>query len=269
MNPVISLLTDFGLQDGYVGVMKGVIWRIAPEARIADLTHAIPPQDVFQGAVSLGRHFAYFPQGTVFVCVVDPGVGTARRAIAAQFGAYYFVGPDNGLCTPLLLWAQGRGERVRIVEANEPLYHLPRVSAVFHGRDIFAPVGAYLAAGVPLEALGREVDDPVLLDFPRVERTAQGFRAQVMQIDRFGNLATNLERHFLEGETVARVLCAGREIPFVRTFAEGTPGSLVALWDSADLLSISVVNGSAARLLGAQVGTEVVVETAASLPPMG
>lgn len=258
---LLTLLTDFGTQDGYVGVMKGVIHGVAPGASIVDLSHAVPPQDVFQGAVLLGRHFTYFPSGTVFVCVVDPGVGTARRAIAAQCGPYRFVGPDNGLLTPMLLWARGRGETLRIVEASNPQYHLPRVSAVFHGRDIFAPVGAHLAAGVPLEALGPVVDDPVLLDFPQAERTPEGWRAQVIQIDRFGNLATNLERHALRGETVSRVRCKGREIPFVSTFAEGQPGSLVALWDSADLLSISLVNGDAARSLDARVGDEILVQT--------
>ncbi len=257
----ITLLTDFGTQDGYVGVMKGVIHGIAPGVPVVDLSHEVPPQDVFQGAVLLGRHFTYFPGGTIFVCVVDPGVGTARRAIAAQCGPYFFVGPDNGLLTPMLLWARGRGESLRVVNAKEPRYHLPRVSSVFHGRDIFAPVGAHLAAGVPLEALGPLVDDPVLLDFPTVERTPEGYRAQVIQIDRFGNLATNLERHALRGKAVSRVICGGREIPFVRTFAEGRPGALVALWDSADLLSISLVNGSAARTLSARVGMEVVVET--------
>jgi len=263
MTPLLVLLTDFGTQDGYVGVMKGVIWGIAPQARIVDLSHAVPPQDVFQGAVLLGRHFTYFPAGTVFVCVVDPGVGTARRAVAGQFGRYYFVGPDNGLCTPMLLWARGRGGVVRIVSASVPQYHLPRVSAVFHGRDIFAPVGAHLASGVPLEALGEPVDDPRLLDFPAVRRTPAGWQAQVVQIDRFGNLATNLERHALGEERVRRVTCKGRSVPFVHTFAEGQPGSLVAMWDSADLLSIAVVNGSAAQALGAQVGEAVFVETEA------
>ncbi len=259
----ITLLTDFGTQDGYVGVMKGVIHGIAPGVPIVDLSHDVPPQDIFQGAVLLGRHFPYFPPGTVFVCVVDPGVGTARRALAAQFGGYFFVGPDNGLCTPMLLWARGRGEVVRIVNADNPRYHLPRVSNVFHGRDIFAPLGAHLAAGVPLEAFGPAVDDPILLDFPTVARTKEGYQAQVIQIDRFGNLATNLERHTLKGgERVQRVVCEGRSIPFVRTFAEGNPGDLVALWDSADLLSISVVNGNAAQMLAAHVGTQIFVHCA-------
>ena len=151
---VITLTTDFGLRDGYAGVLKGVIWKIAPEVKIADISHLISPQNVMEGALTLGRAAAYFPEGTIHVGVVDPGVGTSRRAIAARLGLQYFVGPDNGLFTVLLEQAEGKQEKIEVFHLNRPEFWLSSISNVFHGRDIFAPTAAHLGQGVRLESMG-------------------------------------------------------------------------------------------------------------------
>jgi S-adenosylmethionine hydrolase len=260
----ITLLTDFGLKDGYVGVMKGVIWSLAPEAQIADLTHLIGPQNVMEGALALGRAAPYFPAGTVHVGVVDPGVGTQRRPIAGRFGEHFFVGPDNGLCTVLVQWARQAGQLLHIVHLDQPRYWLPEISHVFHGRDIFAPVAAHLANGVPLNELGTPIDDLVLLDLPVPQRIDQGWRGQVIVVDNFGNLSTNLEREHLVqlgGEwNRLKVGIAGRQVHgVIRTFGDAPPGQLVALFGEAHDLSICIVNGNAAAALGVGVGAVVEV----------
>lgn len=254
----ITLLTDFGLKDVYVGVMKGVIWSIAPQAQIADITHLIHPQNVLEGALALGRAAPYFPSGSLHLAVVDPGVGTARRPIAARLGDQAFVGPDNGLCTVLVNQARQAGAPVQFVHLNQPRYWLPEISNVFHGRDIFAPVAAHLANGVPLEALGSPIDDAHLLPLPKPERTAQGWHGQVLWVDNFGNLSTNLGSQHLSGREPVVVRIAGREIHgLVKTFGERQPGELVAMLDSSGMLSICTVNGSAASQLGAHFGAGV------------
>ena len=152
--PILTLTTDFGTKDGFVGTMKGVIWSICPTVQIADISHEISPQNVIEGAYALGRAYAFFPSGTIDVAVVDPGVGTARRPIAAMVGQQVFVGPDNGLFTQMVNDADMKGWLVKIVHLVNQKYFLPQVSSTFHGRDIFAPVAAHLAAGVVLEDLG-------------------------------------------------------------------------------------------------------------------
>jgi S-adenosyl-L-methionine hydrolase (adenosine-forming) len=148
-HPIISITTDFGQLNGFVGVMKGVIWGIAPAGQIADITHDIPPQNVRLGAYALWRAVPFFPPGSIHIAVVDPGVGTHRRPIGAQLGSQRFILPDNGLITPMLEDAEKAGQLIEIVHLNNPAYWLPEVSHTFHGRDIFAPTGAHLAAGVP------------------------------------------------------------------------------------------------------------------------
>lgn len=266
MVPIISLTTDFGTKDGNVGVMKGVIWGIAPQARIADLSHQISPQNVAEAAWVLGRSAPYFPEGSVHVVVVDPGVGTARRPIAARLGPQRFVGPDNGVVTRLLVWAERQGHPVAFVHLDRPEYWLPEVSDVFHGRDIFAPVAAHLAAGVPLQQVGTPIDDPVRLALAEPQREGGRLRGQVVHIDHFGNIATNVRREHLGEVHRVRVRLRGVEVPgLVRTFGERPPGELIALYGSTGDLILSVVNGSAAARLGAQVGdpVEVVLEEAA------
>jgi hypothetical protein len=159
---LIALTTDFGANDYGVGLMHGVIWKIAPAARIIDLCHDIPPQDVGAAQRLLERCAPYFPPGTIHVVVVDPGVGTQRRPLAARVGPYYFVGPDNGVIAPLARLAEARGEVMEAVHLDRPQYWLPRVSMIFHGRDIFAPAAAHMANGVGLEELGERVEEALV-----------------------------------------------------------------------------------------------------------
>ncbi len=257
---IITLLTDFGLQDAYVGVMKGVIWGIAPDVQIVDLTHDLPPQDVFQGALTLWRAVPYFPPGTVHLAVVDPGVGTSRRPLAARMGDHFFVGPDNGLCSFALEQVEAQGGQAQFVCLDQRQYWLPQVSRSFHGRDIFAPVAAYLARGVRLEALGSPVSDPTRLALPQPQRNATGWRAQIIHVDRFGNLATNLRQEQLSPGAVVTIRLKGAEIRgLVQAYGDQRTGELVGMFDSSGFLAIAMVNGNAARQLQARVGDPVEV----------
>jgi len=275
---VITLTTDFGLIDGYVGIMKGVIQRICPKAVVIDLTHDIPPQDILSAAFLLHVSHPYFPKDSVHVAVVDPGVGTERRAIALRTSNALFVAPDNGLLSFIV-----ESENVEeVVDLNNPRYWLPKVSATFHGRDIFAPVGAHLARGVPLRELGQPIDveDLIVFPVPRPHRENDVIFAQILYVDRFGNLTVNLpmERFKEEGEELlmirlpdeARPLTlhpqdltihlVGCEISGIRrAYAEGSPGKPVALIGSAGYLEVAVPGDSAARLLSVKVGDEVKV----------
>jgi S-adenosylmethionine hydrolase len=257
---IITLLTDFGLKDGYVGVMKGVIWGIAPQAQLADITHQIHPQNVLEGALALGRVAPYFPAGTIHLAVVDPGVGTSRRPIAARLGEQFFVGPDNGLCTALVEQARRSGAELQFIQLDQPQYWLAEISHVFHGRDIFSPAAAHLANGVPLAELGYAIHDPRLLDFPQPQRIGAGWRGMIMHVDTFGNLATNLERRHLPAGSRLRIKIGDIEIDHLAsTFGDGETDQLIALLDSAGKLSICVVNGSAAERLEAGLGDFVEV----------
>jgi len=260
MMNIVTLITDFGLKDGNVGVMKGVIWGIAPQVQISDLSHLIRPQNVAEAALILLRSAPYFPQGTVHVVVVDPGVGTARRPIAARLEDQYFVGPDNGVITLWLERVESQGGAAQFVHLDRPEFWLPQVSHVFHGRDIFAPAGGHLAAGVPLESLGSLIDDPLRLELPIPMRSEDGWRGEVIHLDHFGNISTNIRQEHLEGDEIATVRLCGVNINgAVRTFGERPPGELVALIGSTGNLIVSVVNGSAAQRLGAKVGDPVEV----------
>jgi S-adenosyl-L-methionine hydrolase (adenosine-forming) len=254
---LITLLTDFGTRDGYPGIMKGVIWKIAPDVQIADLSHEVPPQNVMDGALTLSRSVPYFPYGTVFIAVVDPGVGTQRRPIAARIGEQYFVGPDNGLFSFVLQQARQSNAPVEIVHLDQPRFWLEQVSNVFHGRDVFAPAGAHLSRGVPLSDMGTPLRDPILIDLPAPERIPGGWRGQVIHVDSFGNLATNLGRdHLPSGQAVVQI--AGQQLRgLAQAFGDGAPGNLVTLIDSDGKLSIAVVNGSAAKRLNVGSGEPV------------
>jgi S-adenosylmethionine hydrolase len=257
---VITITTDFGEKDGFVGTMKGVVWSIAPNAQIADITHAVPPQNVLAGAIALWRAASFFPQGTVHLAVVDPGVGTSRRPMAARIGEQYFVGPDNGLFTPFLRDAEQDARPATFIHLDKPEYWLPNVSHTFHGRDIFAPSAAHLAAGIPLERLGTPFPDPVRIPLPQPERMKNGWCAHLTTIDSFGNLTTDLPASWLASLNGLRVRIAGREIDGLSaSYGQRSPGELVALVDSEGYVEVAVVNGSAANVLGAKLGEVVEV----------
>lgn len=252
--PIITLTTDFGLKDHYVGVMKGVILGVAPAATVVDITHGIEPQNLHQAAVVLANAATYFPAGTIHVVVVDPGVGTDRRVLLAEAGGHLILMPDNGVLTRLA--AVSPPERVTAVMAAR--FFRPRVSATFHGRDIFAPVAAHLANGLSPGELGPTVDDWVRLEWPEPCGEAGRIEGLVLYADRFGNLITTID-----AETAAalgdgaRATVAGRTCSLVRTYADAPPGEVVALVGSSDLVEISVVQGSALDALAAGPGTPV------------
>ena len=258
---VITLLTDFGCRDGYPGVMKGVIWKIAPKVQIADLSHFINPQNIFQAALTLARTAPFFAPGTIHIAVVDPGVGTLRRPIGLRLGAHYFIGPDNGLFTIVLEDAESHGDVIQVFHLIQSSFWLPEVSRVFHGRDIFAPVAAHLAQGIPLEKMGTLIDDPIRLKIPHPEPIqGGGWRGEVIYIDHFGNLVTNLNtNHFNQLKELIFTVKGEKIAGMVSTFGERPPGTLVALFDSNGSLAISVVNGSASEFLQASVGDKIEV----------
>lgn len=251
---LITLTTDFGVGDSYVAVMKGVILAIAPAARIVDITHQIAPQNVHAAAYVLSSAVPYFPPDTVHVGVVDPGVGSARRPIAIQTSQARFVGPDNGVFTSALAAA----EQATVVHLQNTTYWRPAVSHTFHGRDIFAPVAAHLAAGVALDAFGPPIDDPVLLDLAQPAQAADGkLRGQIVHVDRFGNLISNIPASWLAGSDWT-VRVAGHTLDGVQpSYAAAAPGQLVALVSSGDTLEIAVRDGSASERLSVTAGEPV------------
>ncbi len=257
----LTITTDFGNLNGFVGTMKGVIWGIAPDANIADISHEIPAQDIRTGAIALWRASAFFPAGSVHIAVIDPGVGTKRRAIAAKLGNQYYVLPDNGLITPMLEDAEAAGQEVRIVHLDNAEYWLPRVYTTFHGRDVFAPVGAHLAAGVPLEALGTPISDPVRLPLPKPLPTEEGFEASILVVDVFGNCTTNLRVSDVPDLEQITIFTAGQEIHGVLpSYGHAKVGELVAVTDSEGFIEIAVVNGSAAKTYGIKLDDPVRIQ---------
>lgn len=263
---VISLMTDFGIKDGNVGVMKGVIWNIAPDAQISDLSHMIQPQNIREAALIFARSAPYFPENSIHVVVVDPGVGTARRPLAAKIGSQYYVGPDNGTITLLLEHAESEGWQTEFVHLDKPRFWLDKISHVFHGRDIFAPAAGHLASGVQLGELGTRILEPVRLALPKPEQTGRGWRGEIIHIDHFGNLASNIRVEnlalALKQMDKVTVTLAGEVIRgMVNTFGERQPGDLVALLGSTGNLIVSEVNGSAAARLNVKVGDAIDVET--------
>jgi S-adenosyl-L-methionine hydrolase (adenosine-forming) len=258
--PCITLTTDFGNKDGFVGTMKGVIWNICPGAQIADISHSIAPQNILEAALVLWRAYPFFPARSVHLAVVDPGVGTRRRALAAHLGAHFFVGPDNGLFTPMFEEAERNGWLVEIVQLTNDKHFLADVSRTFHGRDIFAPVAAHLANGVALADLGPAIHDPQRLTMPKPEKTPTGWRAHITLVDAFGNLATDLPAAALTQHAHISFHLRGREVHgLAGSYGHAQPGELIALVDSEGHIELAVVNGSAALVTDAHAGDIVEV----------
>jgi S-adenosylmethionine hydrolase len=256
--PVIALLTDFGLRDHYVGAMKGAILTVCPEATLVDVVHELPAGDVAAGAFALDAAYRHFPGGTVFVAVVDPGVGSLRRPIGVGAGRWLFVAPDNGLLT-LVLEAHASA-RVHLL-AN-PLLHRDPVSPVFHGRDLFGPAAGHLARGLPLGETGPPVSDAVRLPPAPKARVEGGWDGTVLCVDRFGNLTTNILDSDLAplvagGREGVEVILGAERIPLVRTYADVEEGRACALVGSSGRLEIAVHRGRADVRPGAQPGARV------------
>lgn len=257
--PIISLTTDFGTQDSFVGTMKGVILRICPDAQIVDISHQVPPQNISSAAFMLLGSTKYFSPGTVHVIVIDPGVGTARRAIAARLGEHIYVAPDNGVLTLLFEQAEQGGEPIEIVDLDKPEYYLDEISTTFHGRDIFSPCGAHLATGVPLNEIGTPIRDALRIDIPQAAWEGNVLNGEVIRIDHFGNIGSNIRSEHL-GELnnkKDKIIVEINEMKIegmVSTFGERSPGEFVALISSEGYLEISIVNGDAARALNGKLG---------------
>lgn len=253
---IITLTTDFGTRDWFVGTMKGVILGIAPRAAIVDVTHEIPAGDIRAGAFALAAACRFFPKGTVHVAVVDPGVGGARRAIAVRTAKYFFVGPDNGV----LSCALAKEEIKSVHRLENTKYFLAPVSHTFHGRDIFAPVAAHLSCGVPVRLLGPAQNDYVRLPWPQPRVRKDRIDGEVVFIDRFGNAITNIENDKLNPRRQLEVLLGRKRICQVNEFYQSVPARrAVAVPGSCGFLEIAVNGDSAARRFGLKIGSSVSV----------
>jgi len=253
---VIALLSDFGTTDGYAGIMHGVILRINPTAVVVDVCHDIPPQDVHAAAFVLSTVYPYFAEDTVHVVVVDPGVGSERRALGVRTLRGTFVAPDNGVLSYVL-----REPALEVVQLTDARYWLSPLGSTFHGRDVFAPVAAHLSQGVPLSEMGDIIQDPI--HFPIAEalvRDDGSISGQVLHVDRFGNLITNIQPELLVVGQSLRVHIAGREVDGLATaYAQVADGQLLALYGSSGYLEVAVRNGNAAAILKVGRGAGVVV----------
>jgi S-adenosyl-L-methionine hydrolase (adenosine-forming) len=256
MRPVIALLSDFGTRDHYAGTMKGVMIGICPELTLVDITHEITPHDVREGALQLAASCRYFPPGTIFLAIVDPGVGSSRRGIAAEAGDYRFVAPDNGVLTAVLRDMPPK----RVVELTERRYARPTVSRTFEGRDRFAPAAAWLAKGIQLSALGRTVSNYHQLEIPQPDVGDQ-LVGVVLLVDRFGNLVTNIDRKTFEGFTRGQAVAlnvGGHAVAgVVATYSDIHAGEVCGLFGSSDHLELAVNGGSAAQALSVGRGARV------------
>ena len=271
MEPIITLTTDFGAADAYVAAMKGVILSINPRATIVDITHQVPPQDILHGSYVLSAAYPFFPRGSIHVAVVDPGVGSQRRALAVSSGGHYFVAPDNGVLTQALkgLSAPARAKPGFLETVECPLppetnafelanrrYHLPEVSSTFHGRDIFAPVAGHLSEGVALAELGPRVSTLRCLSIPTPLVEEDGLvKGTVLHIDSFGDAVTTIRREHLSTEKVEVRIASHTIRGLSPSYAAGE--GPIALWSSAGYLEIAVKNGNAAQTLGLQRGDPI------------
>lgn len=266
---IITLTTDFGTSDAYVGVMKGVILGINPNAQVVDITHAVPPQDIHEAAFLIHAAYRYFPTDTIHVIVVDPGVGSDRRAIVCQTEQALFVCPDNGILTYLLHEIENDGKQLEnIVAIQNPVYCLPEVSQTFHGRDIFAPVAAHLSRGVPLAEMGPSLRDLVRLPIPTLEISDDKLTGEIIKIDSFGNAISNISESLLtclQGGSAAEIYDCEIRVGSVklkglnRSYADSEIGAPLAIIGSSGVLEIAVNGGSAAAIFGLKRGDTVTI----------
>ncbi len=260
MSRILTLTTDFGLSDGYVAAMKGAVLTCLPEAQIVDITHQVPPQDIAAGTFAMYCACRFFPQGSIHVGVIDPGVGSDRRGIVVETEQFFYVGPDNGLFSAVYEREVVR----RIVAIENPALMRPVVSSTFHGRDVFAPVGAHLLRGASCDEVGTEIGDPVTCELWSVEEDADAIRGQVVCVDHFGNAISMIARSqinkkYPQGnfEIVAGKTCFDR---ISQTYAHVQVADALALYGSLDTLEIAVRGGSAGRVLGIKRGDEIRVQ---------
>ncbi|MGE0863827.1 MAG: S-adenosyl-l-methionine hydroxide adenosyltransferase family protein [Vicinamibacterales bacterium] len=257
--PIVAFLSDFGTRDHYAGTLKAVVLGVCPDATLVDIGHEIPAHDVMAGALELAACYRYFPTGTVFLAVVDPGVGSSRRGIAADTGDYRFVAPDNGVLTAVFRETPPK----KVVELSERKYARPTVSRTFEGRDRFAPAAGWLAKGIALASLGKGVTDYQLIELAQPRIDARQISGEVVRVDRFGNLITNIDRRSFEQVAAggAIAVAAGTHAVgrVVATYAEAPAGELCALFGSTDHLEIALNSGDAAARLGLARGAPVTV----------
>jgi S-adenosylmethionine hydrolase len=261
MRPVVALLTDFGVRDHYAGTMKGVVLSICPETTLVDISHDVPPHDVLSASLELAASFKFFPPGTVFLVVVDPGVGSCRRPIAAEAGDYRFVAPDNGVLSAVFKDVAPR----RVVELTERRFARPTVSRTFEGRDRFAPAAGWLAKGTDVKALGRTLTDYVRLAIPDPVVTDREVHGEVLRVDRFGNLITNIDRRSVDrlgrpGEMTVEIRAGEHRVGrLVMTYSEIAAGEVCSLFGSTEHLEVAANSASAAETLGLGRGAAVTV----------
>ncbi len=259
----ITLTTDFGLSDPYVGIMKGVILSINPQARVIDISHLIKAGSVLQAAGILQESYTFFPKGSIHVAVVDPGVGTERRLILLETEEYFFVGPDNGIFWPII----AAHPDIEVIHLTKGQYFLPNITHTFHGRDIFAPVAAHLSLGVSPRKMGHPISDPVPLKIPRPQQTGEVLSGQIIRVDHFGNLITNiLQKDLDQFSGAARPVIKVGDLVIEgvsKTYADASAGEILAMIGSSDLLEIAVNLGRACDRLDLNsediMGTKIVV----------
>jgi S-adenosylmethionine hydrolase len=259
-NPIITLTTDFGYKDPFVGIMKGIILDINPAAKIVDITHGISPQNISEAALTLEMSFKTFSRNTIHLVVVDPGVGSTRRPILAVTEDYYFIGPDNGVFSRIF----SLSERLLVLHIEASHYFLKKDGSTFQGRDIFAPIAAWLSKGIEISNFGNPITDFKKLPFPSPQTTGQNvIDGEIIYIDRFGNTMTNIHAEKISemtgsnSENKIKVLIKGKEIPFKTYYAQVKDTGLYALINSFGYLELFIRNGSAARTFGIKVGEKV------------
>jgi S-adenosyl-L-methionine hydrolase (adenosine-forming) len=250
---IITMLSDFGLRDYFVGAVKGVMLSLNPDLMIVDISHQIPPQDIFTGAFTLGQAYSCFPSGSIHLAVVDPGVGTARKAMVASAGGHFFVAPDNGILT----YVMEANEDFAAYEITADHYFRKPVSATFHGRDIFAPIAAWISRGIPLHQIGPELSSPIHLQIPALKRVRDALiQGVILAVDQFGNLITNLKPS--DVQTPFKMMAGQKEITSLRkTYGEGSPGEIFIVPGSTGYLEISMRSGSAAATLNLKAGVPI------------